>query len=320
MKIFIDTADLDEIKKAQEWGIVDGVTTNPSLIKKAVEKRKKRGEKIDMESYIEEICGTVDGPVSLEVTAIKYEGMVEEAKTLYNKFNPVNPGNVVIKIPVSPSIEENDERLFDGIKAIKDLTDVGIPTNATLVMTPEQALLAMKAGASYVSPFVGRVDDYIRKEKLKMKNFGKYDLFDSSIVKRIEEIRRDKAIEEELKTSEKMSREKKKELKKIGIEPGSYEELYEIASRIDLSDNGIYDGTELVESILKIKEAYGFSTEIIAASIRTPYQVRKVAELGVDIATIPFAVLKKMIDHPKTREGMKKFSEDVVPEYAEIFK
>jgi len=286
MKIFVDTADLDEILEAKKWGIVDGVTTNPSLIKKAVEKLKEKGEEISMEEYIKKICKAVNGPVSLEVKSVKAEEMVKEAEILFNKFNHVN-NNVVIKIPISTAINENDE-LFEGIKAIKELEAKGIPTNATLVMTPTQALLAAKAGASYVSPFLGRVDDYIRK-KLGIE-FGKWDYFDGKEMKKIEEEKR------------------------MNVED------YKKRVEIDHSDAGIYDGIELVESIIKIYRSYNFKTKIIAASIRNAIQVRKVAEMGVDIATIPFHVIKEMISHYKTREGMRKFLEDVVEEYEGIFK
>ena len=149
MKIFIDSAELNEIKKACEWGVIDGATTNPSLIKKAVDERKGR---IAMEDYIKEILKTVPGPVSLEVIAVKAEEMIEQARLLYNKFSSY--GEVVIKIPINPSLGD-DGLDFDGLKAIKRLSEDGIPVNCTLVMTPEQALLAAKAGASYVSPFAG---------------------------------------------------------------------------------------------------------------------------------------------------------------------
>ncbi|MCD6473356.1 MAG: transaldolase [Thermoplasmata archaeon] len=288
MKIFIDTADLDEIKEAASWGILDGVTTNPSLIKKAVEKMKARGKQISMEDYIKEICRSVDGPVSLEVKGRRYDEMVREAKILYEKFNGVN-NNVVIKIPINTAFSPDDEQ-FEGIKAIKELESFGIPTNATLVMTPEQALLAAKAGASYVSPFLGRVDDFIRKN-IGIKH-GKMDYWDYEAIELIEQ-----------------------EERKKNIEKG-----YEGVAAINYGDNGIYSGVELVYDVIEIYEAYGYETKIIAASIRNARQVRQVAMLGVDIATIPFIVIKEMISHYKTMEGMKKFSEDVVEEYEEIFK
>ncbi len=288
MKIFIDTADLDEIKEAASWGILDGVTTNPSLIKKAVEKLKARGKQISMEDYIKEICKAVNGPVSLEVKGRSYDEMVREARILYEKFNGVN-NNVVIKIPINTAFSP-EEPQFEGIKAIKELESLGIPTNATLVMTPEQALLAAKAGASYVSPFLGRVDDFIRKN-IGIKH-GKMDYWDYEAIELIEQ-----------------------EERKKNIEKG-----YEGVAAINYGDNGIYSGVELVYDVIEIYEAYGYETKIIAASIRNARQVREVAMLGVDIATIPFTVIKEMISHYKTMEGMKKFSEDVVEEYEEIFK
>ena len=288
MKIFIDTADLDEITEAASWGILDGVTTNPSLIKKAVEKLKVRGKQISMEEHIKEICKAVNGPVSLEVKGRSYDEMVREARILYEKFNGVN-NNVVIKIPINTAFS-SEEPQFEGIKAIKELESLGIPTNATLVMTPEQALLAAKAGASYVSPFLGRVDDFIRKN-IGIKH-GKMDYWDYEAIELIEQ-----------------------EERKKNIEKG-----YEGVAAINYGDNGIYSGVELVYDVIEIYEAYGYETKIIAASIRNARQVREVAMLGVDIATIPFTVIKEMISHYKTMEGMKKFSEDVVEEYEEIFK
>ncbi|MBS3812641.1 transaldolase, partial [Candidatus Bipolaricaulota bacterium] len=156
MKIFIDTAELTEIKEAYSWGIVDGVTTNPSLIKKAVDAR----DRVNLEEYIEEILRTVDGPVSLEVIGLTSDDMIEEGKYLYDKFNSVND-NVVIKIPINTSTEGGESENYAGLKAISELSSQGIPVNTTLIMKPEQALLAAKAGAHYVSPFAGRIDDYI---------------------------------------------------------------------------------------------------------------------------------------------------------------
>ena len=160
---------LSEIKEAYSTGIINGVTTNPSLLKKAVDKRKN----LDLENYIKEILKTARGtPVSLEVTEISYEGMVEQGKKLFKKFNRV-AGNVYIKIPINPSFTR--EPSFDGIRTIKTLSKKNIPINTTLIFTPEQALIAAKAGAKIVSPFAGRIDDLIRK-KNKIK-FKKEDYF-----------------------------------------------------------------------------------------------------------------------------------------------
>ncbi|POZ91316.1 fructose-6-phosphate aldolase [Petrotoga sp. SL27] len=135
MEIFLDTANIEEIRKGVTWGIVDGVTTNPTLVSK---------ENAVFEERIKEICETVKGPVSAEVVSTDYEGMVKEAREIANLSE-----FVVVKIPLIP----------DGIKAIKTLSKEGIKTNATLVFSPLQALLAAKAGATYVSPFIGRMDD-----------------------------------------------------------------------------------------------------------------------------------------------------------------
>jgi transaldolase len=136
MKFFIDTANPDEIKAAYEMGVIDGVTTNPTLISK---------EKKDFESLIEEICKIIKGlPVSLEVLSLNSEGMIEEARRLSRMGE-----NIVVKIPMTT----------EGLKAIKALVSEGIKTNTTLVFSPTQALLAAKAGTTYVSPFIGRLDD-----------------------------------------------------------------------------------------------------------------------------------------------------------------
>ena len=135
MKFFIDTANIDEIKKANELGMVDGVTTNPSLVAK--EGREFKG-------LIKEICDIVDGPVSAEVVSTDAEGMVKEARELAKLAD-----NIVVKIPM----------LEEGLKAVKTLAQEEINTNVTLCFSPIQALMAAKAGAAYISPFVGRLDD-----------------------------------------------------------------------------------------------------------------------------------------------------------------
>jgi len=140
MKIFIDTADLDEIRELTSWGIVDGVTTNPTLIAKSGRSFKE---------IINEIFKIVDGPISLEVISEKAEEMVKEAKTLVTKIPQKYRKNIAIKIPMSS----------EGLKAVKVLSKEGIQTNVTLVFSANQALLAAKAGAAFVSPFIGRLDD-----------------------------------------------------------------------------------------------------------------------------------------------------------------
>lgn len=135
MKFFIDTANVEEIKEANRMGMVDGVTTNPSLIAK---------EGRDFEEVIREICEIVDGPISAEVIALDTEGMLKEARHLAGIHK-----NIVVKIPMT----------VDGLKAVRQLSEEGIHTNVTLVFSPLQALMAAKAGATYVSPFVGRLDD-----------------------------------------------------------------------------------------------------------------------------------------------------------------
>lgn len=135
MKIFLDTANVEHIREANSWGVVDGVTTNPTLIAK---------EGRNFEEVVREICGIVDGPISAEVVSEDAEGMLKEARDLANIHD-----NIVIKVPMTA----------EGLKATKALSKEGIKTNMTLVFSSNQALLAAKAGATYVSPFIGRLDD-----------------------------------------------------------------------------------------------------------------------------------------------------------------
>ncbi len=135
MKIFLDTANVDEIREAVSWGILDGVTTNPSLVAK---------EKRDFRELLEEICSLVDGDVSAEVISTDFDGIVREARELVKIAD-----NIVVKIPL----------IKDGLKAVKFLKSEGIRANVTLCFSPAQAILAAKAGAYYISPFIGRLDD-----------------------------------------------------------------------------------------------------------------------------------------------------------------
>ena len=216
MKFFIDTANLDEILAAAELGVLDGVTTNPSLIAKIVGDPSNFTYN-DFKAHIARICEIVDGPVSAEVTCLKAEEMIAEGEDLAAIHE-----NVVVKCPLT----------IDGLKAIKHFSSVGIRTNATLVFSPNQALLAAKAGADYVSPFVGRLDDIST------------------------------------------------------------------------------DGMALVKQILTIYDNYGYPTEVIVASVRTPLHVIDAAMMGADIATIPYSVIKQLVNHPLTDAGLKKFMDD----------
>ncbi len=208
MKFFIDTANIEEIKDANNMGMVDGVTTNPSLI------AREEGEFLDI---IKEITGIVKGPVSAEVISLDYEGMVGEAREL-SKISD----NIAVKIPMT----------MEGLKAVKTLSKEGIQTNVTLVFSALQALMAAKAGASYVSPFVGRLDD--------------------------------------------------------------------------LAENGM----DLVEDIVEIYQNYGYSTEVIVASVRNALHVKTSAMIGADIATIPYKVLNKLASHHMTDKGIDAFMKD----------
>ncbi len=208
MKFFIDTADVREIREAHDLGLVDGVTTNPSLIAKSGRKFK---------DVIKEIVSIVNGPISAEVIALDAPGMIKEGRELAKIHK-----NIVVKLPMTP----------EGLKACKALTDKGIKTNVTLIFTSMQALLAAKAGATYVSPFVGRLDDISQ------------------------------------------------------------------------------DGMGIIEEIRTIFDNYGYTAEIIVASIRNPIHVLNSALIGADIATIPYSVMIQLAKHPLTDAGIKKFLED----------
>ncbi len=209
MEIFLDSALIEEIRAVKKLGLLDGITTNPTLLSKTGKPWKEAAKEILKE--------VPDKPVSLEVVATDFEGMVKEARELAKMGD-----NVVIKIPCTE----------EGIKAVKALSSEGIRTNVTLVFSSLQALLAAKAGAAYVSPFIGRVDDIA------------------------------------------------------------------------------YDGMLVVEEIVEIFSLYDFETQIIAASIRHVDHVRRCAQLGVDIATIPYKVIMQMFKHPLTDAGLKRFLED----------
>ena len=269
MKIFVDTAKLEEIEQAHALGILDGVTTNPSLVKKVVEGLKEKGEDINIETYLKKILELAKGlPVSLEVIGSTYDEMVKEGRKIYEKFNPV-ANNVYVKIPVNPAMDDEAANAYDGIRAIKTLSDEGIPINCTLIFTPEQALMAAKAGAKFVSPFAGRIDDYIKKNAGIAD--GKNDYFPQG-----------------------------------GM--GAHE------------DNGIVSGVDLVAKCVEVFDKYDIKTEVLAASIRNSRQVRECALAGAHIATLPFSVIKDMMMHYKTTEGMIGFTKDIVPEYASILR
>lgn len=173
MKFFLDTANVDEIKRINDLGLCDGVTTNPSIINK---------EGRDFEEVVKEICGIVDGPVSAEVTSYDYEGMVEEARKLAKWAD-----NIIVKIPMTE----------EGLKAIKTLSEEGIKTNCTLIFSLSQGIMAMKAGATYISPFMGRVDDMGESGKKLIENLRKViDIYgyDSEII--AASIRHNKHLEE----------------------------------------------------------------------------------------------------------------------------
>jgi transaldolase len=213
MKFFIDTANLDQIIEAKDLGILDGVTTNPSLMAK----EGITGTNNVMKHY-KAICDIVKtGDVSAEVISTDFKGMIEEGQRLMDIAE-----NIVVKVPM----------IKDGVKAIAWFTEHNIPTNCTLVFSAGQAILAAKAGATYLSPFVGRVDD-------------------------------------------------------IG-----------------------WDGMELIKQIVEIYMTQGYSTEILAASIRTPLHIVQAAQAGADVVTCPLPAILGLLKHPLTDSGLQQFLAD----------
>ena len=208
MRIFIDSANLDEIRRAVSYGIIDGVTTNPSLIAK---------EGHDHHDQIRAICGILDGDISAEVVSTDVDGMIAEGRELAKIHD-----SVVVKIPL----------LRDGIKAVGALASEGIRTNVTLCFSPLQAILAAKAGAYLISPFIGRLDD------------------------------------------------------------------------ISL------DGIQLIRDIVKIYDNYGYATQVLAASARSPLHVKDAALAGAHVSTLPYKVFDKMFSHPLTDIGLEQFLAD----------
>ena len=208
MKLFLDTADLDEIRQAADLGLIDGVTTNPSLVAR---------QGLSRDEVIAEICRIVNGPISAEVLSVDFDGMMKEARELAKLHD-----NIVVKVPLTEA----------GLKTVHRLAPEGIGFNVTLCFSVAQALLAAKVGARFVSPFVGRWDD------------------------------------------------------------------------IDLP------GMDIIPDMIAIYDNYGYETEILVASVRSPLHVTEAAVAGADIATIPFKVLKQMIAHPLTDIGVAKFLSD----------
>jgi transaldolase len=270
VKLFIDSADIDEIERAYASGIIDGVTTNPSLLKQALALHKKGSKKINLEEYLIDILTVAKNtPVSLEVTKTDFEGMVKEGAALYNRFNPI-ANNVVIKIPINTSLT-GKTKTTDGLRAIKALAQARIPVNCTLVFTPEQALMAAKAGATYVSIFAGRIDDYIRSQH------------------------------------------------GIGFEKPDYypAEGYVHAGK-HLQDNGILSGVDVVKQTVALFKQFNMKAQVLAASVRNTRQLRECAAVGSHVATVPPEILNNALNHVKTMEGVKQFSDDAPADYARL--
>ncbi|NHZ47996.1 fructose-6-phosphate aldolase [Nitratidesulfovibrio liaohensis] len=208
MQFFLDTANLAEMRAAKAWGLLDGVTTNPTLMAR---------EGGDWRAVMQAICREVEGPVSLEAVGDTADELIAMGLDLVR-----NGPNVVVKIPMTP----------EGLKAVRVLRSKGVDTNVTLVFSPMQALLAAKAGASFISPFVGRLDGLSQ------------------------------------------------------------------------------DGMQLVADIMAILRNYSMEARVIVASVRHPRHVAEAALMGAHVATVPFAVLRQMFDHPLTSAGLEMFNKD----------
>lgn len=212
MKLFIDTANIDEIKEIASWGIIDGVTTNPTLLAREIKRTNRQPEEI-----LKEICKIVDGPISAEVTALDSKGIIKQGSQLAKIAK-----NICIKVPMTK----------EGLIAVRGLREKDIMTNTTLVFSSNQALLAAKAGTNFLSVFIGRLDD-------------------------------------------------------IG-----------------------HTGMDVIDEVVAMLYNYDFETEIIVASVRHPLHVRDAGLIGADICTIPYNVLKKLLNHPLTDNGIERFLKD----------
>jgi transaldolase len=278
LRIFLDSGDLDEVREAVSWGVVEGVTTNPTLIREAISRRPGA----DLAGYVEELLRAAGPgrPVSLEVMGTRSADMVREALHLYEKFNPV-AGNVVVKVPVNTrGVEDGD---LEGVRAIRELSSSGVPVNATLIMTPGQAVLAALAGARYVSPFLGRVDDYVRSALGIPFSKGDYLNVRSLRI----------WLESRVASGDRAAAD---------------------------VNSGILGGSELVAAIRRTFDVQGLRAEIIAASIRNPRQAEESLEAGAHVVTAPLGVILGMLRHPKTEEGVRIFAEDARrANYGELF-
>jgi transaldolase len=208
MKFFADTANLDDIKDLKDLGLLDGVTTNPSIIAKSG---------VQFLDHVAAICDICEGPVSAEVAALDYETMVKEADKIAKIAD-----NITVKLPLTEA----------GLKTCKYLSEKGVKTNVTLCFSAGQALMAAKAGASFISPFVGRLDDLSQ------------------------------------------------------------------------------DGLQLIEDIVTIYENYGYTTEVLVASVRSPLHIIESAKIGADVITAPPSVIKQLVNHPLTDKGLAAFTDD----------
>jgi transaldolase len=209
VKLFLDTANLEEIRTIKRWGVLGGLTSNPSLIAKE--------SPTDIETYMKQLCAEVPGPVSLETTHTDADAIYEQGLHLAEVAD-----NAVVKVAMTPQ----------GLEAGRRLADRGIPINVTLVFSPAQAILAAEIGATYVSPFLGRIDDV-----------------------------------------------------------GS-------------------DGMGVLGEICEVYAMQEYETMVLAASLRHPMHVVEAAKLGADVATMPFAVFSKLVNHPLTTSGLERFLSD----------
>ena len=295
MKIFVDSADLDEIAGAVNTGIVDGVTTNPSLVAASLRKQREKGKAMtehDLMMQILLMAGR-ERPVSIEVVgfspeeADRYESiridaerMITEALRKFDLYNGI--GNAVIKIPINPAYNEEQRGVFqEGLEAIRSLAEQGIPVNTTLIFNPLQAVAAAQAGATYVSPFAGRVDDWLAKEA-GLQGRAKIDYYPREGV------------------------------------PSQSGRVVDLA--------GVVSGTDLVDQTVRIFRNYELDggCEVLAASLRNQRQFQEMMVVGAHIATVPYDVIKEVVQarvvNPLTFKGMQGFAKDAAAAYKEMQK
>ena len=309
MKFFADTAEITEIRELADEGLLDGVTTNPSLIHKSGR---------DFLEVVKEIAGVVAGPVSAEVVALDHAGMMREAEVLRKIAD-----NIAVKVPLTP----------DGLKACKALTSDGTMVNVTLCFSAAQALLAGKAGATFISPFVGRLDDIGQSGMDLIADICK--IVDGPVSAEVVAMDFDTMMREAEKLltlgdnvciKVPLTLDGLKACKKLSDDGvmvnvtlcftanqallAAKAGAAFISPFVGRHDDVGFDGMQLIEDIKIIYDNYAFNTEILVASVRHPIHVLQAAKIGADVMTAPPAVIRALFNHPLTDKGLAAFAAD----------